>query len=176
MQEIWKSIPNYEGKYEVSNLGHVRSYKQDRKNPRLLKPHYQGGYPRINLYKKCELKHYFVHVLVAQTFIPNPDNKPEINHIDGDKTNNTVANLEWVTPSENINHALQHNLRPQKTSKDTTPRMVFQLPLDCSYLKLWDSISQAAKIMNYNPSGIHRCCSGKRKTYKGCKWEYLEDN
>lgn len=112
--EIWKSVVGYEGIYEVSNLGRVRSIdryvnnksgKQIRKG-KLLKIHKSyRGYLRVILSKECKIRYLFVHKLVAQAFIPNPNNYEQIDHLDGDKTNNNANNLEWVTPKENSNRA-----------------------------------------------------------------------
>lgn len=118
MDEIWKPIPGYEGYYEVSNLGRVKSlgryvfrdlYKYYRKE-RIRSPYVNQGYLSITLNKDKSEKTYAVHRLVALAFIPNPDNKPAINHIDGNKQNNCVTNLEWVTSAENSSHAVRTGL------------------------------------------------------------------
>ena len=103
MEEIWKEIPGYEKKYKVSNLGNVYSNK----HKRILKPYkVRKGYLRVDLFgSKFVRKHQKVHRLVAMAFIPNPDNKPQINHIDGNPANNCVTNLEWCTNDENQKHA-----------------------------------------------------------------------
>lgn len=103
MNEIWKDIPGYENKYQVSNLGNVYSYK----HKRILKPYVvRKGYLRVDLFdKNFTRRHQKVHRLVATAFIPNPENKPQINHIDGNTGNNVVTNLEWCTNDENQKHA-----------------------------------------------------------------------
>lgn len=103
MDEIWKPVPDYPA-YEVSNFGRVKSFKQGKQ--RILKPILKYGYFYVMLYKVNKSKQISVHRLVAQLFIPNLDNKPEINHIDGNKQNNHVSNLEWCTSSENERHAV----------------------------------------------------------------------
>ena len=109
MKEIWKDIPNYEGRYQVSNHGRVYSLNQ-RKT--LMKPSISNyGYHRIGLYKNNVRTFKFIHRLVAQTFIPNPNNLPEVNHLDGVKTNNKVNNLEWSTKSNNEKHAFRTGLK-----------------------------------------------------------------
>ena len=109
--EIWKPISDYDG-YEVSNFGRVKSFKYN--SPRILKPELRGVYLSVNLYNK----HFQVHRLVALAFIPNPDNKPQINHIDGHKLNNYAGNLEWTTASENIQHAFATGLKIAMQGED----------------------------------------------------------
>ena len=108
MNEIWKPAVGFDG-YEVSNLGNVRSFK--RKTPRILKPSLGcAGYLRVGLMLGDKQKTLLVHRLVAIAFIPNPDNKREVNHVDGNKFNNCVDNLTWTTPSENTKHAFDTGL------------------------------------------------------------------
>ena len=112
MKEIWKAIKDYEGKYEVSNLGRVKSLERtsrlNRKiKERILAPReHTGGYLRVQLSRKD----FYIHRLVAEAFIPNPENKSQVNHIDGNKRNNHVDNLEWNTPLENNLHAIRTGL------------------------------------------------------------------
>ncbi len=115
--EIWKDIEGYEGKYQISNFGNVKSLETwtgDKyiKREKILKNVvYGNGYYYVCLSKKGEVKKHKVNRLVAQAFIPNPENKPFTNHIDGDKLNNNVNNLEWCTQSENMKHASKIGLR-----------------------------------------------------------------
>ena len=116
--EEWKSIPGYEGLYEVSNLGRVRSVERcDRFNrkivSKILKPNYVSGYLRVGMYKNKTFKYYLIHRLVAQAFLPNPDNLPEVNHKDEDKSNNRVDNLEWCDRSYNMNYGTVQQRRIQ---------------------------------------------------------------
>lgn len=105
--EIWRDICGYEGLYQVSNFGRVKSLHFGRE--KLLKAGVSNtGYANVTLKKNTTKKTFHVHVLVAKAFLPNPDEKREVNHIDGDKQNNRVENLEWVTSSENTRHAIQN--------------------------------------------------------------------
>ena len=105
-KQIWKDIPGYEGLYQVSNTGRVRSlnYNRTGETKVLKQGTNKGGYKRVNLYKDGKFKIYFVHRLVALVFIPNPNNYPVINHKDENPKNNTVWNLEWCTQEYNINY------------------------------------------------------------------------
>lgn len=110
-KEEWKDIPGYENTYQVSNLGRVRSLKYRKTNKtKILKiSFFRTGYARVNLQKDKQSVSKLVHRLVAEAFIPNPDNKPEVNHINGDKSDNNIKNLEWMTSSENVKPLLEKN-------------------------------------------------------------------
>ena len=126
--EVWKDIEGYEGLYQVSTCGNIKSLAKPRKNgngrcyiqkEKLLKQSFTStGYKKVELYKDGKRKSFKVHRLVAIAFIPNPDNKPEVNHIDGNKINNNIDNLEWVTSSENTIHAYETGLSPNKKELD----------------------------------------------------------
>lgn len=108
MKEEWRDIPGYEGRYQISNLHRVKSLpKRTRKGERLMFPKIStAGYLTVGLFDKEGKKHTCqVHRLIAEAFIPNPESKPCVNHIDGDKRNNSIENLEWVTYKENTGHA-----------------------------------------------------------------------
>lgn len=165
MEEIWKDIKNYENLYQVSNLGNVRSLKYNHTNEtKLLTPENNWGYLRYQL----KGKHYRAHKLVAMTFIPNPNKLTQINHIDGNKHNNRVENLEWCTAKENTNHALQNGLvdmhkiimKDKKTNKT---------------IKIFDNILELRKNIKLKGYGhIYCCCNGKRKSAYGYRWEYAD--
>lgn len=107
MKEIYKTIEDYPN-YEVSNLGNVRN----KKTGRVLRPSVdKDGYLYVQLYNDNKPKTFRIHRLVTSTLIPNPENKKEVNHINGDKTNNCVSNLEWCTRSENVSHAYRAGLK-----------------------------------------------------------------
>jgi hypothetical protein len=109
MNEIWKDIEEYEGLYKVSNLGRIASYKY--KHKKICSCNSKKAYPIVTLCKNLTYKKIRVHVLVAAAFIPNPENKKEVNHLNGIKTDNRVCNLEWVTPKENMIHCYKIGLR-----------------------------------------------------------------
>ena len=181
MQEIWKDIPGYEGLYQVSNLGNVKSVHWNHSNKiRTIKPFNNNGYWRVVLYKDRMHKKFLVHVLVAKSFIPNPQNKPCVNHIDGNGHNNMISNLEWVTFSENTRHAIAHNLRPagcnyqhKKGADNPISKKVLQTSLDGDFSKLWLCSRDAAQELGFSISLIRRCCRGERKTYKKFHWQYV---
>ena len=104
--EIWKPVKGYEDSYEVSSLGNVRGLKYNI----ILKPHIKNKYLAVNLYKDT-CKHFYVHRLVAEAFIPNVLNLPEVNHIDCDKHNNSAENLEWCNRIRNLNHSYENGLK-----------------------------------------------------------------
>lgn len=135
--EEWRPVNGFDGKYEVSNYGRVRSIDHEVKSlvgyrtvkGRILKQRVEHGYCRVQLsISKYEHTHKQVHRLVAEEFVPNPDNKPEVNHIDGCKTNNFAENLEWVTSSENSVHAIENGLQRPKTDEELQ--------------KMWDASSK----------------------------------
>ena len=158
MKEIWKQIPN--SVYSISNTGKVRNNK----TTRILKPiKDKDGYLKVNLYILGNRRTYTIHRLVAQAFIPNPDNKPQVNHINGSKTDNRVINLEWNTCKENINHAISSGLIKIRT------------PIYCSTNnKIYSSIREAERELNIHHSYISRVCNGTYVQAKGYNFEYIE--
>ena len=164
MKEIFKDIKNYEGLYQVSNLGRVYSYYKNK----ILFPGNNKGYLQINLTKDKISKKFFIHRLVAETFIPNPNNLPCVNHIDEDKTNNCVDNLEWCSYKYNINYGsgLQRKIK-------ATNKPVLMLDFNGNIIKEYDSLIIAAKDFGKKcSSGIHIACNNENKTAYGYKWKY----
>lgn len=164
IQEIWKDIPGYEGLYQISNLGNIKSFC--RKNTIIRKATNDGyGYLQLCLTKNKKIKEHKVHRLVAEAFIPNPENLPQINHKDENKHNNCVDNLEWCSAEYNINYGT----RNEKISKK-----IKQYDKKGNFIKLWNSIIDIERIMNIPHSNIISCCKNKRKTAGNYIWEYKE--
>ena len=169
-QEVWKDIKDYEGFYQVSNLGRVKSLPRNGtiKTSRILKQNIVCGYCQVTLQKQGNKSYKKVHRLVAEAFILNLENKREVNHIDGNKRNNVVKNLEWVTTSENQLHScyvLKNNVRPVK-----------QFTKSNKLIKEWNSIAEAGRKLRIHSSDIGSCCLGHRKTAGGYVWKYKENN
>ena len=166
-QEIWKDIKGYEGKYQVSNYGNVRSLMYHNakgiKRISLLKPATDNrGYFRCALSKNNILKTYKVHRLVAQAFIPNPNNYPQINHLDGNKKNNNTENLEWCTNSANQIHAYSHNLNQGSRGKGTIVGVTYPNGNYIEYL----SLKKAAQALGVHPITIKIKIFGIRPSIK----------
>ena len=164
--EKWKSIKGYEELYEVSNCGNICTKTKNKlfklnKNSR--------GYIVVTFTKNKIEKSYSVHRLVAEAFIPNPENKPQVNHINGDKTDNRVENLEWCTQSENQIHCFKNNLQKRNNKK------VIQYDINNNLIRVWDSLKEAAEQLNINHSKISLVCRGKRKTTGGYIWRYADE-
>lgn len=175
--EVWKDIEGYNGKYQVSNYGNVRSFSKW-KNGRLLKFGTNShGYYTVNLVKdgRKSVKIVSVHRLVAMAFIENPGMVREVNHIDGDKKNNRVDNLEWVDRYENIRHAVRTGLIPYKRgAENCRARAVIQKDKDGNVVREWGCIADICRELGYVANGIICCCRKKPKyhTAYGYIWEY----
>ena len=197
MKEIWKDIEGYEGLYQVSNFGKVRSL--DRYNSRgcwikgcILEPTNCKGYLQIVLFLNGQKSYYYIHKIVAKAFLPNPDNKPEIDHINTDRTDNTVwlnedgsinydkTNLRWVSHKENMNNPLtrkKQSTRLKGKIGHNTPasKIIAQLDKNGKLLKVWLCAMDAARQEGYTQEHISSCCKGTLKTHKGYKWQYIDD-
>lgn len=181
MCEVWKPVVGYENKYMVSNLGNVLSLNYNwTKKPKILTPvkHY-SGYVFVHLGRK---KIMTVHILVAEAFLPNPDKKKYVNHIDGIKHHNTVDNLEWVTAKENSQHAIKTGLRdPHKNNHPKgadapNSRMVDQYSLDGEFIKRWDCVSDAARFIGCFPAAIFNNALGRTNKTHGYVWKFPSTN
>lgn len=189
MEEIWRNIKGYEGFYQVSNLGRIKSIerhvitKHGKKLPikeKIIKQRTTNcGYKRVELNKNGKGKSYNVHRLVAQTFLKDFVENLQVNHKNGIKSDNNVFNLEMVTAKENQWHSY-HVLK-------TTPSMqghfgsnhvrslkVKQYDKQGNYIKTWDSIIEAAHEVNVAPCCISNTCSNRRKTAGGFIWKYAD--
>lgn len=184
--EIWAPIPGYNGKYEASTLGCVRSMSyRNKKEVHTLKEADYKGYLKVRISMNGSAKSMLVHQLVARTFIENPDNKPEIDHIDGDPKNNRVENLRWCTKKENMNNpiSIERHSRAAKISVPKAwksgfykimPRRVAQLSKEGEIICVWESVSMAARELGLSLGNLFACIWGQRKTCGGYKWEYIE--
>lgn len=177
--EIWKDIEGYEGHYQVSNTGEVRSLPRaveyakgytHRNDGRILtKVRHDNGrghaYYTVSLSKDNKVRQWRIHILVANAFIRNPEHKPQVNHIDGDKFNNNVANLEWVTARENKLHAVYTGL--------DIPTYGIK-PVRClNNGKTYRSASEAARQLGLNDSSVAHVCRGEWHHTKGMRFEYV---
>ena len=182
--EQWKTISGYEN-YQVSNYGRIKSLKG--KEERILKQGTnKGGYQQVLFYKDGKPKMFRVNRLVAMSFIPNPNNLPQVNHIDENKCNNHVDNLEWCTAKYNINFGTARERQAKTISGENNPKtmlgkfgkehpnskQVIQLTLNNEVVKIWDSVMDVQRNLGYNNAHICSCCKGKRKTSNGYKWCY----
>lgn len=166
-KEIWKEIDGFPD-YEVSNLGRVCSFKG--KYPKILKPgKSSSGYLQVILCMGGKGVRKTIHRLVAEAFVPNPENKPEVNHIDEDKKNNVAENLEWVTRKENINHGTGI-----KRMAETQGKTVVQYTTDGVFLAEYPSTHEAHRVTGIDQSSICQACRGKYKTAGGYLWCYEE--
>lgn len=177
-KEKWRWIEGYEGLYMVSNKGRVMSVPKRAARSNGYVVSYEGqvlspsknkkGYPSVNLHRDGKGWMRTVHRLVAETFIPNPENLPSVNHIDEDKTNNNVENLEWCTVEYNNNYGT----RNERISA-TTARAV-QMLSGGKVIAEYQSARKAHEATGADSSHINECCNGKRKTANGFQWRYKE--
>lgn len=162
MEERWRDIPDYEGLYQASSFGRIKSLF---KSGKILKPNIdKDGYFRYALCKNGKRKDYYGHRLIALTFIPNVKGYEQVNHIDGNKQNNNANNLEWCTCKENVNHSI--NVLKKRIKK------VNQYDLNNNYINSYSSIKIAGEINNIKSQNIWRCCQNIRPTAGGYIWKY----
>lgn len=156
--EAWRRIDTIEGleehhNYEVSNHGRVRNCTTGKiLKPRVLK----SGYLLIGLYTNGTQKNFYLHRLVALAFLPNPNNLADVDHINSDKTNNVIDNLQWLSHESNV--------------KKSNNKQVFCVELN----RTFESAMEAGRQLGLDQSCISRCCNGKRRTYKGWHWRFVD--
>lgn len=177
MDEAWKDILGYEGFYQISNLGRIKSLPRYRKNGKTSGKYLQRGiirknydsktYSCINLSKEGKTKTHFIHILVANAFLDKIEGKNYVNHIDGNKHNNNVNNLEWCTASENQRHALATGLR----NKNANSIKIIQYDLSGNVIKIWESLMEASRQNNISEGAISNCINKRNKTAGGFRWE-----
>lgn len=202
MIEIWRDIPGYEGKYQVSNTGEVKSlnYNSSGKSKLLKQIADKKGYNRVGLCKNGKRKYYFVHRLVAMTFIPNPDNLPIINHKDEDKINNNVNNLEWCTYEYNNNYGTkkerlsksmkgkkgcwyekqlseEHKKKISKSLKGKNSKAILMYDKEGNFIKRFDSTADANEYFGKDRycSSISNCLRGRTKTIYNYIFKYEDE-
>lgn len=175
--EIWKDVPEFEGCYQVSNEGRIKSLERyvnvcgggKRLLPeRIIKPTVcRNGYLELQASRKGKKKVFLLHRLVAMLFIENPDNLPEVNHKDENRINCSAKNLEWCTSKYNANYGTRNErcAAPQR-------RPVKQYTKEGKLIREWKSIKDASRECNFDDSAIIRCCKGKQKTSYGFVWQY----
>jgi len=180
MLEVWKDIPNYEGLYQVSNMGNVKSLYFNKEKV-LKKLENNRGYLYCNLTKNGIKRKFYIHRLVGITFVNNLENKPFINHIDCNPKNNHVENLEWCTPQENTDYMkkLGRNKRTniwnerRNKSNEKYKKPVIRFNKYNGEIKKYDFMNQVVED-GFKPGDVCKCCKNKRKTAGGYMWRYVE--
>lgn len=182
--EIWKDIKGYEGYYQISNLGRLRSLDRYIKFKKLghtrlfkgviLADVFDSKGYNINCIKINQVKkNVKIHRLVAKAFIPNPKNKPQVNHINEIKTDNRATNLEWCTAKENMNHgSIGKRISISNTNNEKTSKKVYQYTLDDKLVKTWLSTRDVSRNSHFNHTGVSNAAIGRYKTHLGYKWSY----
>lgn len=176
-QEIWKDVVGWEGLYQVSNLGRIRTLPKIHNSihpyiakEKILKffPN-KDGYWLVDLVKDRKKTRFQVHRLVALAFIPNPQNKPEVNHINEIKTDNRIENLEWATRTENNNHGTRN-----KRTGDANSKRVYQYDLQGNYICEYPSTKVAAWALGVSVSLISACCCGRVNSTRGFVFKHTK--
>ena len=171
-----RDVVGFEKYYQVSREGRVFAKERETRNlcgavkrkPRELKPRIAGhGYLMVDLHGDKGLKKKYVHRIVAEAFIPNPNGLPQVNHKDEDKTNNVVENLEWCTASYNMCHGTRHERHKKSISKP-----IIQYTSDYKIVGHYDSMKDAYNATGIAYGSISNCCKGKRPTAGGYIWKY----
>lgn len=172
---MWKPVKGFEERYEVSSDGEIASLPRDYKygviaNRTILKADIARGYKRVTLFKNGRRYRKLVHIIVAETFLDNPENKPMVNHKDENKLNNAVENLMWCTAKENSNWGTCSERISKKVSK-----AVFQFDKDGRFVKEWSSMTAAANKLEIPLSCISICAHHKTKTAGNYIWRFADE-
>lgn len=182
MQEIWKDIHGFEGVYQISNKGNVRSF--NRKCPQILaaRPN-SRGYLRVELKTNGKCEQWFVHRLVALHFVENPcpDKYTIVNHLDCNYLNNNAENLEWTTLSGNSQHAVKHGrmdrtkdwLQHLRETNEKNGKSIIATHIETGEMLFFKCLNDCAQ-KGFQPSCVCQCCKGMRKTHKHYQWHYAE--
>ena len=184
---VRKAVKGYEGYYEVDQFGRVfgldrtitvvdgeRTYEKPIAGRQLKQSMHDKGYKTVSLTKDGQTKQMFVHRIVAEAFLPNPENLPMVNHKDEDKTNNFLENLEWCTAAYNRTYgsAVERHAKKLRGRESEKRVAVIQRSLDGEFMNWHGSIKDAAKSVNGATGAISAACKGTRKTAYGYRWEY----
>lgn len=173
-RENWLPVEGYEGLYEVSDLGRVRSLGNNRKRKmKILKPADNGiGYLMVCLSKNRKSKFLYVHRLVAITFVPNIFGLKEVNHINEDKTDNRADNLMWCDRKENQNWGTRNSRVSEKNTNGKCSKTVLQFSKDGEFIREWPSVHEVTRVFGFSFQYIASCCRGKCKSAYGFIWKY----
>lgn len=172
--EVFKDIKGYEGLYQISNYGRVKSlnYNNTGKERILIPGKGRSGYLQVKLCKKGKQKNHLVHRLVAQAFMPNPDNLPEVNHINEVKTDNRVENLEFCDRKYNTNYGTGIQRKAEKQINGKLSKTVYQYSLNGVLVAEYPSTNEVERQLGYSHGNISKCCNGEYKQVYGYIWKY----